>query len=282
MEQVIRRGFEEAQGVHWPEEDQAFGRWLPGSRLRLFGSERPYDDPLRSKAFVAYQFGLFTGSALRWYVEGETEYYAILHILEQPSRLGIEIVNLRGQIASEKDNAARKLEDQLKEDLALRRLSVISFDRDLKPNVRAIRWQIEQGHVVGLIDANDPDFEFANFSLDELVEIAALMDERHGLKGEKVRKALWQGIASGRAFADRYSSVSEKHASPKGKDWGEALAAYALAHPVNPRTGAERPFLRVVSAAFWAWHSNYEFQKEHSVFDPQTFEAKRRPSPAGP
>jgi hypothetical protein len=33
----------------------------------------------------------------------------------------------------------------------------------------------------------------------------------------------------------------------------------------------------MVSAAFWAWHSNYEFQKEHFVFDPQTFEAKRRP-----
>jgi hypothetical protein len=282
MAEVIRRGFEEAHGVYWPEEDQAFGRWLPGGRLRLFGSERPYDDPLRSKAFVAYQFGLFTGSALRWYVEGETEYYAILHILEQPSRLGVELVNLRGEIGSDKRNAARKLEDQLREDLALRRFSVISFDRDLKPNVRAIRRQIEQGHVVGLIDANDPDFEFANFSLDELVEIAALMDERHGLKGDKVRKADWQGVASGRAFADRYSSVSEKRASPKGRDWGEALAAYALAHPVNPRTGAERPFLRLVSAAFWAWHSNYEFQKEHVVFDPQTFETRRRHSPAGP
>ncbi len=221
-------------------------------------------------------------SALRWYVEGETEYYAILHMLQQPSKLGVELVNLRGEIGSDKRNAARKLEDQLREDLALRRLSVISFDRDLEPNVRAIRRQIAQGHVVGLIDANDPDFEFANFSLDELVEIAAFMDEQHGLKGEKIRKADWQGVASGRAFAGGYSRVSEKHASPKGKEWGEALASYALVHPVNPRTGAERPFLRMVSASFWAWHSNYEFQKEHFVFDPQTFEAKRRPGAASP
>jgi hypothetical protein len=274
--EVIRRGFEEAHDTHWPEEDRAFGHWILGARLRLFGAERPYDDPLRSKTFVAYHFGLFTGSALRWYVEGETEYYAISHALQQPSKLGVELVNLRGEIASEKRNAARKLEDALKEDLALRRLSVISFDRDLDPNVRAIRRQVEQGHVVGLIEANEPDFEFANFSLQELIEIAALMDDRERLNGNMIRQADWQGVDNGRAFADRYTRVSEKHSSPKGKAWGEVLAAYALEHPVDPRTGAERPFLRMVSAAFWAWHSNYELQKDHFEIDPRTFESKPR------
>ena len=261
MAEVIRRGFEEVHAVRWPEEDRAFGRWTPGARARLFGSERPYDDPLRSKGFIAYQFGLFTGSTLRWYVEGETEYYAILHLLEQPAKLGIELVNLRGEISAEKRNAARKLEDALKEDLALRRFSVISFDRDLEPNVRAIRAQIVQGHVVGLIDANDPDFEFANFSLDELVEVAARMDDQFGLDGGKVRRANWQGIKSAQAFADHYSKISDRHSSPKGKVWGKALAAWALKHSAAPRSGAERPFLRMISAAFWAWHSNYEIRE---------------------
>jgi hypothetical protein len=174
MAEVIRLAFEEAHQTQWVEEDEAFGYWPQGSRIRAFGSERPFNDPLRSKPFIAYRFGLFTGSALRWYVEGETEYYAVLHTLGDPSRLGIELVNLRGEIAKDKGSAARKLGDALREDLALRRFSVISFDRDEEANERAIRGAVEREHVVGSINANDPDFEFANFSLDELVEIAAL------------------------------------------------------------------------------------------------------------
>ncbi|PYT21833.1 MAG: hypothetical protein DMG57_37310 [Acidobacteria bacterium] len=81
---------------------------------------------------------------------------------------------------------------------------------------------------------------------------------------------------TGHAFADRYTRVSEKHSSPKGKGWGESLAAYALEHPVDPRTAAQRPFLRMVSATFWAWHSNYDLQKDHFEIDPQTFESKPR------
>ncbi len=276
MAEVIRRGFEEIHQTQWAEEDQGFGRLLPGARVRLFGSERPFDDPLRSKPHLAHHFGLFTGSALRWYVEGETEYYAVLYTLREPSRLGIDLVNLKGEIACEKRNAARKLEDSLKEDLTLRRFSVISFDRDVKANERAIRKQGEQDHVVGSINANDPDFEFANFSLAELVDIAALMDKRLGFDERRVRNADWKGVAKGGAFAERYVKASNRGRPLKGKEWGEALAAYAIQHPVNTRTAAARPLSRIVSAAFWAWSSNYNFQKEHFTFDPQTFIAKRR------
>lgn len=144
MAEVIRRGFEEAHETQWEEEDQSFGYYAAGGRVRIFGSERPFDDPMHAKPFLAYRFGLFTGSAVRWYVGGDTEYYACLQILEEPSRLGVELVNLRGEIANEKRNGARKLEDALKEDLALRRFTVISFDRDVEANKRAIRRQIEQ------------------------------------------------------------------------------------------------------------------------------------------
>jgi hypothetical protein len=274
--EVIRRGFEEAHCVQWPEEDQAFGHWRSDARIRVFGLERPFHNPLRSKPFIAYRFGLFTGSALRWYVEGETEYYAIRHLLPEPEIFGVEIVNLRGEIACERRNSARKLEDALKEDMALRRFSVISFDRDSKANERAIRRQIEQDHIVGSINANDPDFEFENFSLEELVEIAAQMDERLGFDGRIVRTADWTGVHAGRAFADRYSAASHRHCSPKGQDWGEELAEYAAKHPSDPRTGTDRAFLRTLSAVCWAWNSNYAFQKGHFTFDTRTLEAKRR------
>jgi hypothetical protein len=166
MAEVLRRGFEEAFGGHWLEEDRAFGHWPAGAREHAFGAERPLDDIMRSKPYIAYRFELFTGSTIRWYVEGQTEYYAILYILPEPHRMGIELVNLHAEIASGRANAARKLEDALKEDLSLRRFSAISFDRDVLANVKAVRRQIEQDHIVGSIDANDPDFEFANFFLN--------------------------------------------------------------------------------------------------------------------
>jgi hypothetical protein len=276
LAEVIRRGFEEVHTVEWPEEDQGFGYWPPGARTRHFGSERPYDDPLRSKAFIAQQFGLFTGSALRWYVEGETEYYAILHFMENPSEFGIELVNLRGEISVDRRNAARKLEDALKEDLTLRRFSIISFDQDLKPNIRAVQAQIRQGNVVGLIDANDPDFEFANFSIDELVEVAARIDDRLGFDGGKLRRANWQDIKGSQAFADQYRKISDRRSSLKGKLWGEALADWAVEHPSRSNTGADRPFVRMISLAFWAWNSNYEYLRDRFEIDPHTFESGPR------
>jgi hypothetical protein len=53
LAEVIRKGFEEIHSEKWLEEDQAFGRWLPGAREREFGSQRPLDDILRSKPYLA-------------------------------------------------------------------------------------------------------------------------------------------------------------------------------------------------------------------------------------
>ena len=144
--EVIRRAFEDVHGERWPEEDQSFGHWPSGARTRIFGSDRPLDDVLLSKPYLAQHFELFTGSATRWYVEGQTEYGAVLQILHEPSRIGVEIVNLNGNIAKDRDNAALKLGDWLQKDQAQRRFSIISFDRDEPANVKTIRRQVEQNH----------------------------------------------------------------------------------------------------------------------------------------
>src|SRR5207247_2755498 len=139
--EVIRRAFEEAYTARWHEEDQAFGTWFPGMRERVFGSERPLDDEFQSRPYLAWEYGMSTGSVVRWYVEGPTEYYAIHHILGEPARVGIELVNLRGTIGSEQDNVALKLQDWLTEDMRLRRFSIISFDFDVATTVKVIGQQ---------------------------------------------------------------------------------------------------------------------------------------------
>jgi hypothetical protein len=43
--------------------------------------------------------------------------------------------------------------------------------------LKAIRRQVDRANVVGFIAAHRPDFEFANFEVTELAEIAARIDE---------------------------------------------------------------------------------------------------------
>lgn len=169
MAEVIRRGFEEAFEERWSEEYEGIGRWFAGARERLFGSEYPLDNAMRAKPFVAHEFGLFTGSSVRWYVEGDTEYFAFLELLSEPGYYAIELINLEGEIAKRKGNFAVKLEGMLREDRRLRRFSMISLDGDVDENRRFLRRQILEDNLVGGLAIHKPDFEFANFSLPELV-----------------------------------------------------------------------------------------------------------------
>jgi hypothetical protein len=271
--EVIRRAFEEVHAERWPEEDQAFLEWNPGSRTRRFGAERPLDDARQSGPYLAWEYGLFTGSSVRWYVEGDTEYYAILHMLPEPPKIGIELINLRGVFRADRDNIALKLGDWLREDKAFRRFSMISFDRDIEANVKTIRRQVKRKNVVGYIAAHEPDFEFANFTIQELAEVAARLDEAKGFSGDAVRNGNWAGIVNGRAFEERYKEISARQPRGlKGKEWGEALAAYMDEHPNRPDDGSERPFTRQILAALQGRLAHYDLQKEYIRFDPNTFE----------
>lgn len=271
--EVIRRAFEEVHGVEWEEEDRAFGLWPAAGRKTALGSERPLDTELKSKPHIAWWWGLFTGSVVRWYVEGKTEYYAIRYVLGEPAQAGIELMNLRGMIRAEKENAALTLQQLLIEDKALRRFSAISFDMDVDQNVKVVRRQVEEQNVIGLITGNAPDFEFANFTIGELAEIAARIDEAHGVAGDVVRLGDWEGVLTARAFQERYQRVSARRPPGlKGKEWGEALAAYAVENPKRSDDGKERSFWGEIRAALSARTAHYDFQKEHFGFDLDTFE----------
>jgi hypothetical protein len=65
--EVLRRAFRDGHNVSWPEEDQAFGQWYPGARERIFGTEFPTDNTIIAKPNLAFEFGLHTGSTIRWY-----------------------------------------------------------------------------------------------------------------------------------------------------------------------------------------------------------------------
>jgi hypothetical protein len=131
--------------------------------------------------------------------------------------------------------------------------------------------------VVGYIAAHDPDFEFANFTIEELIEIAAQLDEAQGVSGNGVRSADWTGITTGRKFEEKYKEVSDRRPRGlKGTEWGQALGKYAAQYPNRSDTGAERPFWSTILAALQSRFAHYDLQKEHGGFDPNTFEPFRR------
>jgi hypothetical protein len=228
MAEVIRRGFEDGFDQQWPEEFESGGHFYEGVKETIFGAERPLDNAMRTKPFIAHEFGLFTGSSVRWYVEGVTEYAALQELLVDPAYYGIELVNLQGEIAARRGNIAIKLENMLREDRRLRRFSMISLDADVGANVAFIRRQILADNLVGGVALHKPDFEFANFSLAELVEIAATMDEQNGLSDTSIRQANCDGITGAKEFGQWYQAASARcGGNLKGEAWGRVLGRHA-------------------------------------------------------
>jgi hypothetical protein len=270
--EVIRRGFEEVQGGLWPEEDGAFDRL----RTRLLGSERLLDNRTLSRRHVARRFELFSGSAIRWYVEGPTEYYAACQALDDPALYGVEIVNLAGRIEKDKDNIALNMKEWLQEDNRLKRFSMISFDADVRQNVKTI--EALSNLVVGSIFPHRPDFEFANFTLQELIHIAAELDKAEGFDGDVLQSADWTGIDAGKAFEKSYFAISKRGRALKGEKWGRALARYAEEKP-NKSDGVERPFAASLRHAVLAQYSNYDHHKDSFTIDPKTLRTEPRESP---
>jgi hypothetical protein len=272
MAEVIRRGFQDAFGERWPEEYEGIGHWVAGAKERIFGTERPLDSSMRAKPFIAREFGLFTGSSVRWYVEGATEYHAFLELLSDPGYFSIELVNLDGVIAErKKGNAALTLEGMLQQDRQMRRFSMISLDHDVAENRRYLTRQIREGRLVGGVALSRPDFEFANFTLTELIDIAAMMDEGMGFSGIGLKEAECGVISGAKAFEQWYRSKSARcGADLKGEEWGRALGRYAREHP-KTQDGHERPMIDQMRAAAFGWSTSYVFHDKHFTLDPDSF-----------
>jgi len=134
---------------------------------------------------------------------------------------------------------------------------------------------VRQDNVTGLITVDKPDFEFANFTINELAEVAAQLDETEGYSGDTIRNADWQDVACGNAFEQQYRRVSARQPfSSKGKKWGEALAKYAMEHQSRADTGVERSFIREIRAALYARKGALHFDPEALAAIPRASSAK--------
>lgn len=171
MAETLRRQTEATLDVTLPEEDEigpapkfrSFKEEVYGSVRLLDGEEAP------RREFLRY-FDLDRNVRLRWYVEGETEAGALERFLEEYN-LGylIQVVNYRGQIRSGRTDAFFA---DLQRDLSAMVFSYVSVDGDEEDVVRVVRSAAEQDLICGEFFVSNPDFEYANFTPDELEAVA--------------------------------------------------------------------------------------------------------------
>ena len=169
-----------------------------------------------------------------------------------------------------------KLRAHLEEDLMQRRFSVISFDRDVAENVKIMQLICRDGLLVGMVFAHAPDFEFANFSCQELQGVASRPIGKNQL--EDVRSADWSSVRSAKELETQFSRIAK--VSLKARGWGAALAKMAKEFPRRPDdTKQLRPIWEQINIARAAWKWDYDLEKKEFMLDPLTLERVSRPNP---
>lgn len=254
MAETIRRVAEQTFEKALPEEDEIGpGQWFPGARKLLYGSDRVFDAPRSHLRDYLTQLGLDFGVKVRCYVEGDTEFGALDHAVGDLAH--VQLVDLAGRFA-ERGGKGLAFSDSLDSDKKSGVFSVILLDGDRRDNIRVVEQAAKGERFAGSFFVASPDFEFANFSVRELLYIAlsislenasttpSAVDVRND---ELIQRSV--GVKSNRELlallADQGISDVSKHAG-----WGRALMSHAIKHPYfpddDPRSGAKRQIIEAV------------------------------------
>ena len=257
-----------------PEEDElGFGTRI-ASKEKLNGVNRLFDgDRNAAKEFLRRQ-KLDFGKRVHCYVEGETEYGAVLWFFGEYSH--VEIINLEGKVAQGRKGFA--FLDSLRADRKANIFSLVLIDREKNDDVlRALRKVAEANEMFGIFYISNPDFEFENFTLSELEEILWKIAVENGAN-EESRQKLHTAIAntdSGTSLLNAARrTLPELLQAGKGKEWGERLMNYAWENPemVDETTGTTKRRL-IVNAVTWVLHTadcDYHASRARFRIDPDT------------
>jgi len=259
MAEIVRRVGEEALGEELPEEDVVgWGGMFPDVKREMYGGVRLRDGGKATNEFLR-QHRLDYGVRLRWYVEGDTEYGAF-------TALGIpavEVVNLRGRVV---EKAVLAFRDNLTTDAGRGIFSAISVDRDVNASVKIAAKAAEADAFCGRIFFSDPDFESANFTIEDMSRAVAKMAAALGCAGDVQQKI--SNLSVGAPGRDALLEAA-RDLSPalkgvgKSVEWGRALIEVAYESPIGP--GGHRrkvldnvdAVLRLIACGFQATREKY-------------------------
>jgi hypothetical protein len=277
MAEFLRRAVEEVFTIRLPEEDE----WYDTAKERLFGSNRLFDGDRNAAHELLRQRGLGYGPRLRWYVEGQTEFWGLNDLFRDLGATDIEILNLRGQIVQKNEIAFR---ESLRSDIRMGIFSFVSLDKDVSRNFRTLRAAVQQDQICGSFFVSDPDFEFGNFDRSELQTIIWNMALEQGADSTK-KSILFDATSTadkGETFIQAVkkvgSDIPELWNVSKGEVWGKRLIQYALQHP-KKLNGETRLCVKAIQQAIHSRGASYNYTRLHYQVDLQTGQTIRRDTP---
>jgi hypothetical protein len=269
MAEMVRRATEAAYGIQLPEEDEiGFGMVPPNLKLRIYGSNRLYDGHRAAAREYMRQLGLDYRTRLRWYVEGDTEFGALKTVFGEREGETVQLVNLKGNFGK---NSESGLRNSLREDLRDGTFSFVSLDSDRTDHVRVLRLAAQNDEICGLFFLHHPDFEFANFDLNELATILCKVALK--MDGLKIDPHALIQTASSAGNAKQLFQIACKavHLSRTKKDqvWGAALMEYTLENPIQNSSGKKRPIIEAIGNAMRSNAYSYQIMRKEYRVDPQ-------------
>lgn len=295
MAEMLRRATEEAFDTTLREEDELGKGWVPESfKKTLYGSSRLLDDPQAGSVFVRMH-GLNYKQRVHVYVEGTTEYGAFNHFCSIMG-LFIPLTNLHGLIkSSEGDQMLTFVRDNLQADINDQIYSIVMIDGDCEENVRAVvgharvNQTSENEGMFGRFFLARPDFELANFEIEELEEIlwAWVAEYTETSPSQADRELLHSCVKVATGSTEFFDGVGHATRSlpqltgyNKGEEWGAKLIDYAWEHPLKQYR--KRQIIEAVELTVrWEKIINmerYESAKKTYMVDSQTGELVKRSS----
>lgn len=284
MAEIIRRTAEKTFCIKLQEEDQCgFGIHFKGFKEKQYGSERLFDDDRRAADEYLRSMGLDYSVRLRWYVEGDTEYGALKSVFARDT--AIELVNLKGNVSQAGGKGVSFRED-LVNNLRTGVFSFVTIDMDQPDNVRTVRKATVEGDICGRFFLCSPDFEFQNFTRDELEEVIWNVAQENGAHDTK-RSDLHAAIIdarSGKELLTKARRVMPKELGgmKKGEKWGQLLAEYAGQRPHRQDSGQLRQIIEMIHDAIQMVESSYHDIRQTFRVDPVTGKLVQREQPTQP
>lgn len=269
MAEMIRRATERTFRVKLREEDElGFGMVFKNVKKQIYGSNRILDKNENVAREYLKQDAFFYGLSTRFYVEGDTEYYAALFCFQSIGTYYVEVINLKGEFV-QKNGKGVAFRESLQSDIQLNLFSIVMLDGDREDNVRVVRKAAHDDEICGGFYISQPDFEFANFELSELEEIiwkwASKEDQSLTQEDRDLLHRAIKDVKSGEELMKNIKSFPEFNMVAKGADWGKKLSLYALQNPL--KGGKKRQFIESIQMAIRTKNVSYQSTRKNYRVD---------------
>jgi hypothetical protein len=271
MAEMIRRAAERVFETKLPEEDElglGGGPETADYKEYFYGSPRLLDSHEAKSTFIQ-RLNLDYTVRLRWYVEGDTELYALQNELSGDEE--VEIINLRGEVVAGKSKGL-SFSENLLNDMRRSVYSFVYLDADVENNRRVLLKSVENRQMFGMFFISKPDFEFGNFNSEELAAILWEMALEKGALPEKKEDfmKITSAAENGKQLFDNVKkALPDFQRLDKGKIWGERLLNFAKEHQYFYRDGKKkiRPFIEAIILARHTLGCGYYLSREECRVD---------------